>query len=327
MGRLPDEFALIARYFAPLASGVPGAAGLRDDAATFVTPPGFETVVTTDALVEGVHFLAEDPPGLVARKALRVNLSDLAAKGAKPTIYLLALSLGPRVDEAWIASFAAGLEADQSEFGIGLAGGDTTSTPGPTTIAVTAMGALPRASVLRRENAKAGDTVFVTGTIGDGALGLSVLKGELGWLGAAERDALVARYRLPQPRTAVGPYLLGRASAALDVSDGLVADLGHIARASGLAATIEAERVPLSPAASAVLAREPGRLASVLTGGDDYEILFTMPSRYFDAVSTSVAKSGVPITAIGRMAEGTGVIVLGKDGAAMSLDQGGYRHF
>ena len=325
MAPLPDEFELIRRYFAPLAAGVPGAVGLRDDAATLAVPADTELIVTTDAVVAGVHFLANDPADLVAKKALRVNLSDLAAKGGRPTVYFMTLALGPSIDEAWVAAYAGGLADDQREYSVALAGGDTTATPGPLTITIVALGEIARGRVLRRGGGRAGDDVYVSGTIGDAALGLAVAKGELRDLGAPSRAFLVERYRLPQPRTTLGPRLPGLAHAALDVSDGLVADLGHMAEASGLSAEIDAALVPLSAAAKIALAVEPARMEDVLTGGDDYEILFSAPPSAASALDALAREVGVPLTRIGRLSAGHGVSVLGSDG--LSLGRGGYRHF
>lgn len=322
---MPGEFELIERYFAPLAKGFPGAYGLLDDAAVIAPAPGHELVAKSDAIVAGVHFFADDPPQLIARKALRVNLSDLAAKGAVPRAYMVDLMLPRSVTEAWIADFARGLAQDQDEFGLHLIGGDTDSTPGPVAVAVMAFGEVPAGRMLRRSGARAGDTVFVTGTIGDAALGLEVLRGALPDLDATAAEFLVDRYRLPRPRVTLGPRLLGLASAAIDISDGLVADLGHVCEVSGLAALVEATRVPLSAAARAVLATRPGRIATVLTGGDDYEILFT-------ATAAAAGELDVPITPIGRMhAVPAGsrqrVAVLDDAGRPLSLDRGGWSHF
>ena len=259
---LPGEFELIARYFAPLAKGFPGAYGLLDDAAVIAPPPGHELVAKTDAIVGGVHFLLDDPPDLIARKALRVNLSDLAAKGAVPRAYMLDIMLPKTVTEEWIAAFARGLAQDQDAYGVHLIGGDTDSTPGPVTIAIMAFGDVATGRMIRRGGASAGDTVFVTGTIGDAALGLEVLRGALPNLDTHAASVLVDRYRLPRPRVTLGPRLIGLASAALDVSDGLLADLRHICEVSELAALIERPLVPLSTAARAALAISPARIAT-----------------------------------------------------------------
>lgn len=327
MPRRLDEFEIIARHFKPLAAKCEGALGLSDDAAALRVGAGRELIVTADALVEGVHFLSGDPPDLIARKMLRVNLSDLAAKGATPTVYLMTLALAPAVDEAWIASFARGLAQDQDEFGISLAGGDTTATPGPTTLSVTAMGEVAQGQALRRNGAGAGDGVWVSGTIGDGALGLIAARGESLGVDADAAASLADRYRLPRPRTTLGPRLVGVAHAAMDVSDGLVGDLGHICEASGLGAEIEAARVPLSAAAQAVLAHAPGRLREILTGGDDYEILFAAPASRDGALAALSKETGVALTRIGSMIQAGGVTVRDAAGGAVETGQGGYRHF
>jgi thiamine-monophosphate kinase len=309
----PSEFDLIARLFAPLATA-PGAFGLRDDAAAIPPRAGHDLVVTTDALVAGVHFLGDDPPQTVAKKALRVNLSDLAAKGAEPAGYLLALSLPRAIDVAWLEAFARGLSEDQRTFGLLLLGGDTTSTPGPLTLAITALGHLPSGTMLRRAGAAPGDAVFVSGTIGDGGGGLAVLRGEGTALPAAQREALVARYRLPEPRLALGRSLRGVATAALDVSDGLVADLGHIADVSGVRIAIEAERIPRSEALAALWS---GDIVRAATAGDDYEIAFTAPP------GTNVAGT----TRIGRVEAGAGVVLLDAEGGEIAVPNPGFRHF
>jgi thiamine-monophosphate kinase len=321
------EFELIARHLAPLAREVPGAFGLTDDAASFEGAPNLQWVVTSDALVEGVHFLPDDAADDVAAKALRVNLSDLAAKGAVPRFYLMDLVLPKERDEPWVKSFAAGLAADQEEFGIRLIGGDTTSTPGPLTIAITALGQVSAGKMLLRSRARTGDDIYVSGTIGDSALGLIVLRGGLNRLGAAKRKDLMRRYRLPQPRTALGPRLVDVASAAIDVSDGLVADLGHICETSNLGAAIDEASVPLSPAAALAVREHPALMSSVLTGGDDYEILFTAPRSAAKAVAALARKLELPLTRIGEMRAGSGVVVVRPDGTFREIEKGGWQHF
>ncbi|MGB7543335.1 MAG: thiamine-phosphate kinase [Burkholderiales bacterium] len=329
---LPGEFELIARYFAPLAKGFPGAYGLLDDAAVIAPLPGHELVAKSDAIVGGVHFLPEDPPDLIARKALRVNLSDLAAKGAVPRAYMLDIMLPKMVTEEWIATFARGLAQDQDAYRVHLIGGDTDSTPGPVTIAIMAFGDVATGRMLRRGGARAGDTVFVTGTIGDAALGLKVLRGNLAHLDTKAANFLVDRYRLPRPRVSLGPRLIGLASAAIDVSDGLLADLRHICEASELAAVIEAPRVPLSTAVRAALATNSERITTVLTGGDDYEILFTAPPAALDELTELSQTLDVPITAIGRMespsiGKKTQITVLDESGEPLTFDRSGWTHF
>src|SRR5262245_38728598 len=261
------EFELIARYFAPLARSFPGAGGLLSDNAFLPADARRDLVVKTDTVVAGVHFLADEKPELVAAKGLRVCLSDLAAGGAEPFAYQLSLSLPRSWNERWIAGFARGLAADQRRYGIVLCGGDTVTTPGPLTVTITAFGRVARGRGLGRAGARAGDRLWVSGTIGDGALGLLAARRRL------SAPALEKRYRLPEPRCDLGARLVGVASAVADVSDGLLADAGHIAGASRLGVRIERERVPLSAAARRALAAEPGLWANVLGGGDDYELV------------------------------------------------------
>jgi len=323
----PDEFALIARLFAPLAKDAPGAYGLLDDAATIALPAGEELVVTKDLIVEGVHYLADDPPDLIARKLVRVNVSDLAAKGAKPFAYMLGVMLPSRLDLRWLEAFAAGLAADQARYGMNLIGGDTTAGEGPAVFSLTAFGTLPAGTILRRGGARAGDRVYVSGTLGDAALGLRVLRGELPTLGVPERDALIARYRLPEPRPELGGRLRGIAHAALDVSDGLVADLGHLCAVSQVGAEIEASALPLSSAARLALKQDAGLIEAILAGGDDYEILFAAPPAAKATIEAAAQASGVAVRSIGRITAGQGVIVHTPDGTLMALKGGGFRHF
>ena len=320
------EFDLIASLFAPLSDEEHGL-GLRDDAARLRPDPGHDLIVTTDALVAGVHFFAEDSPADIARKALRVNLSDVAAKGAVPRFYLLDLALPDSIDDAWLEGFAAGLGSDRDAYGVILIGGDTVSTPGPLTLAITAFGQVRQGMGLHRNAAHSGDRIFVTGSVGDAALGLRVRRGELDMLAAPARDALRRRYLLPEPRTTVGPRLVALAHAAMDVSDGLVGDLGHICRASGLGAEIVADMVPHSAAVRAALAMDPRLRDAVLTGGDDYEILFTAPAHAAPALAEIAAETGVPITEIGRMGAGDKVTVWGDEGRPLHFASPGHRHF
>jgi thiamine-monophosphate kinase len=245
---------------------------------------------------------------------------------------MLDIMLPETISEEWIAAFASGLAHDQNEYGIHLVGGDTDSTPGPTTIAIMAFGEIETGRMLRRGGARAGDTVFVTGTVGDGALGLMALRGTLANLDAKSADSLVDRYRLPRPRVRLGPQLIGLANAALDVSDGLLADLEHLCDASELAAVIDAPRVPLSPAARTVLATDSGHITAVLTGGDDYEILFTAPPEAVERLAELSRALDVPMTAIGEMrspsiGKQNRITVLDELGKPLSFDRRGWRHF
>ena len=327
MSNRPSEFELIAQLFAPLAAGQPGAFGLTDDCAVIAPTTGAHHVVTTDTLVAGVHFLIDDPPDLIARKLLRVNLSDLASMGAWPTVYLLAISLPQSIDLAWLERFVSGLATDQKQFGVGLVGGDTTSTPGPLTLTVTAIGEVRDGWEIRRSGAHAGDLVVVSGTIGDAALGLQAGRGGLASLAPSARETLIARYRLPTPRLALGQALVGYARSAIDVSDGLVADLGHVAQSSRVAIEIEAAKVPLTDAARAAVAAEPALLETAFTGGDDYELAFTVPAGTEAALPAMAERGGVPITIIGRTRKGTGIRVLDASGRAMRIAKSGWRHF
>ncbi|WP_323378318.1 thiamine-phosphate kinase [Skermanella mucosa] len=317
------EFGRIERYLKPLAAGFPGALGLNDDAAVFGIPAGHELVVTTDALVADVHFLADDPPADIAAKMLRVNLSDLAAMAAEPLAYSLVTSLPAGLGDAWLADFAAQLAEDQREYGIHLMGGDSVSTPGPVTLSVTAFGLVPAGKALRRGGADPGDLVFVSGTIGDAVLGLGVLQGNLT---AADPQPLIDRYRRPQPRLSLVPVLRRFATAGLDVSDGLVADLGHLCEVSGRAAVIHADRVPLSASTRAVVAADASLLATALTGGDDYEIVFTVKPQDRDALLAT----GADVTEIGRLVPGGepgSVTVLNAAGQPLPLPSRGWTHF
>ncbi len=323
--RLPGEFELIRRYFAPLAG--PGSLGLTDDAAVLEPRPGWSLVATTDTVIAGVHFLGGDPPDLVARKALRVNLSDLAAMGAEPLGYLLVTALPASTDEDWVRGFAGGLLRDQEEFAIPLIGGDTAFTPGPLSLTITALGQVESGKALLRSTARPGHRVYVSGTLGDGAFGLKVARG--GGMGLPEeaRAYLLDRYRLPRPRVALGRRLVAVASAALDISDGLAADLGHICEASGVGAAIEAARVPLSPAARAFIETGGGNLLDAITGGDDYELLFTAPAESESTLARIAAELDLPLTQLGEIRAEPDLVVLDARGRPLSLGAGGYRHF
>jgi thiamine-monophosphate kinase len=323
------EARLIARYFRPLAIA-PGAFGLGDDAAAVTPPTGCDLVLTTDGVIAGVHFLPEDAPGFIARKVLRMNLSDLAAKGAKPIGFLLSIALPARTEESWIAAFAAGLGEDARHYDCPLYGGDTDHTPGPLSISLTAFGAVPSGAMVRRSTAKAGDVVVVSGTIGDAALGL-LLRRDLAlaerWqLSAASWNHLRQRYLLPQPRNALAEAVLRYASAAMDVSDGLVGDLEKLSRASGVATEIDVESVPLSDAARSALSAEPKLIETVLTGGDDYEIVLTVPPAKLGDFRASANAAGVSVSQIGGVTGGAGTRFL-RAGELLFFARPSYSHF
>jgi thiamine-monophosphate kinase len=318
---------MIAKLLSPLAANDPGAFGLTDDAAIVKVPADQELVVTKDMLVEGVHFLRDDPPDLLARKALRVNLSDLAAKGATPRNYFLGLSLAPWIGDDWLTQFAAGLAEDQKRFAVSLSGGDTTSTPGPLTLSITALGTVPAGRMIRRRGARPRDAVFVTGSIGDAGAGLAILKGEGVGLPDLSRAALISRYQLPEPRVALGWQLLGLASSALDISDGLLADLGHIAKLSEVRIALDAAKVPLSTATQALWGQGQETVLRAATSGDDYEIAFTAPMSARSRLEELSRASGVAISEIGRVDAGSGVQLLDDKGKPIAVPRAGYTHF
>jgi len=320
------EFDRIARFFRPLAQGLAGALDLADDAALLDPGPGRDLVVTTDAMVESVHYLPGEDPARLARKLLRVNLSDLAAKGATPLAYTLTTALPSQPDDSWIARFVEGLAADQAEYGIGLLGGDSVRTPGPAMLSVTAFGTVPKGAMLRRAAAKAGDDLYASGTLGDGALGLRAARGDLKALAADAVEALALRYHLPQPRLALGAALVGLAHAAMDLSDGLPGDLPHICAASGVAAEVDLARLPLSDAARAAVAADPALQAVAWAGGDDYELLFTAPVEARSAVEAAASATGTPVARIGRIAAGQGVRLLDPQGRPVE-SLAGWQHF
>ena len=323
------EDCLIARYFRPLATDA-GAFALGDDAA-ILKAMGEDIVVTTDAIVEGVHFLPGDPPDTVAQKALRVNLSDLAAKGAAPAGFVLTLALRA-ADDGWLVPFARGLGADSSQFGCPLLGGDTVSTPGPVMISITAFGRVAAGRMVRRSGAEPGDRVVVTGTIGDAALGLDILKGGAVAAAladdAAAREMLVGRYRVPQPRNALAQAIRDHAHAAMDVSDGLAGDLAKLCAASGVSAVIDVPGIPLSAAAAAVLASRAAGIEALVSGGDDYEILCAIPEDGFEAFAGAAAVAGVAVSSIGTVIAGRAAPrFLDAQGRDLPLPRLSYSHF
>ena len=318
------EFELIARYFArDGARGSRVALGIGDDCALIDGGPELQWAVTTDMLVEGVHFLAGADPESIGHKALAVNLSDLAACGAQPRCFFLAIAL-PRADEPWLAAFTRGMFALADAHGCTLAGGDTTRALAGVTITITALGEVPRGRALLRAGAAAGDEIWVSGMLGDGALGLACRLGKQA-LPDADARAAIERLERPQPRVALGLALRSVASAAIDVSDGLAGDLGHLLKASGLAATVEWNAVPRSPALKRCDAAMQQHC--VFSGGDDYELLFAAPPSAVHAVRTAGAEAGVTVTRIGYLREGTGLTVVDADGRAVDIAARAFDHF
>lgn len=324
-----DEFSLIRRYFSTLTSAREGVRlGIGDDCALLEVPPGHELVVTTDTLVAGRHFPERTTPEDIGWKALAVNLSDLAAMGAEPRWFSLALTL-PEASESWLAGFAKGLKELAEAQHVALVGGDTTR--GPLSITISAMGLVPKGLAILRSGARAGDVICVTGTLGDAALGLKRLhelngaRGPVDPLTKAGTDdlKLLARLNRPLPRVNTGLIVRRIAHAAIDLSDGLAGDLAHLLVASGMGADVHLDKLPASPEFDR-LAPPGNRHALQLAGGDDYELCICLPEQKYEEASE---KSGVPLAAIGRITPGSGIRYLDGKGRARALDLTGYRHF
>lgn len=313
------EFDFIATLMQPLTDGDAGALGLRDDAALLAVPEGMELVITKDVMQQGIHFFGHEPARLTAQKLLRTNLSDLAAMGAKPVGYLLGLGLPRHVGENWLTDFAAGLHADNLRYGVHVLGGDTTRTRADVSLSLTAFGQVPRGQAVTRCGAQVGDKLYVTGTLGDSALGLRVMRGEDCGLSDAAKAYAMDAYLLPKPQVELGLALRGVATSMMDISDGLVQDAGHIARASGVQLRIKRAMIPLSNATQMALHLEGEMMwRAVLAGGDDYQLLFTAP-----------AAAAVPSACmcIGDVVAGDGVVVLDEAGCVLAVAEGGYQHF
>jgi thiamine-monophosphate kinase len=323
-----SEFDVIEQYFAPLAG--PAGLGLKDDAALLTVPADHDLVTTVDAIVAGVHFLPDDPPATIGWKALGVNVSDLAAKGAAPLGFLLTLALPADTEAGWLADFADGLGRAATLWQCPLVGGDTVTMPGPLTLSITAFGTVPKGAMVRRAGARPGDVLAVTGTIGDAALGLPLATGQqTAWsetLSASDRAYLMDRYRRPRPRIGLASLLRDHASAAMDVSDGLLGDAAKLLAISGVGAKIDAQSVPLSEAARHVLAAHPASLERVLTGGDDYEILCTVPTEKWDSFVAGAVECGVAVTSIGHVTGDGALDIMGPQGP-LSFARLSYTHF
>lgn len=323
--KLSGEFDLIDRYFRPLAGR--GSLDLRDDVALIRPEPGTDLVVTTDMVVENVDFFPDDPPEAIAARALRVNVSDLVAKGADPVAFVLALGLGPDRDEVWVGRFAAGLARDLGRYGIDLVGGDL-SRSAVTTIAITAFGRVPAGRLVGRTGARPGDVVFVSGTIGDSALGLRLRRGEIEVPAGVDHHHLLRRFLTPEPRLELVGPVRRYASAAMDISDGLAADLAKLCEASGVTATVEVDRVPLSLSAAALVRSDPGLWQPVLGGGEDYEVLCAVPQADASAFAAAALAAQVPCTAIGTIMAGAAApAFLTAAGTAFTISNPGHDHF
>ena len=322
-----SEFDLIKRYFT---RATPGAElGVGDDAALLRVAPGMELAVSTDMLVSGTHFFADADPSLLGCKTLAVNLSDMAAMGAVPRWGLLSLSL-PAANEAWLQKFSEGFFAMAQQHGVELIGGDTTR--GPLNLCVTIMGELPHGAALRRSGAQPGDEIWVSGTLGDAALALAHLQGRV-QLAEADLAGCAARLHQPQPRVALGLALRGLANSAIDISDGLLADLGHILECSGRGAEIRLEALPVSPIlrslppASAKKGGSGLAMHCALAGGDDYELCFTAPAKRRQEIERLSGELNLPLTRIGVIVSGSGCVVHAADGSVIETRESGYDHF
>ncbi len=320
----PGEFEIIEKYMAPLSGE--GSFGLQDDAAILTPSKGCSIVITQDAIAEGIHFLADDPADKIARKALRVNLSDLAAKGASPKSFSLALVLGQQWDEAWLSEFARGLREDCNQFGISLSGGDTFRTGAGTVISVTVLGEIRKGAYVSRLGARPGDLLYVSGTIGDGALGLLARQGLLRALPPQHEQNLIARYQIPEPRMELAPLLRKYATAAMDVSDGLVGDLEKLVRASEVSTKIQLSDIPFSEAVADCAGVESNHAKTAITGGDDYEILFTIEAQFRQQFEESAKSLPFRVTAIGEISQGEGITVFDFAGRVMEFSSTGYNH-
>lgn len=330
MGTIASEAELIETYLAPLAAGMPGALGLKDDAAFLRPPPGTDLVVTTDPIIAGIHFFPDQRADDIAWKALAVNVSDLAAKGAAPLAYTMALAFPGPPQHAFMAEFARGLAEAQAQFGCSLIGGDTDQTTGPLSISITVFGVLPSGSMVQRTTAAIGDHIFVTGTLGDAALGLALHSDPalaLENLTSGDRGFLTARYLRPAPRLELAPLLREHASAALDISDGFAKDLGRLIAGASGRADLRFADLPLSSSTQLMIEAEPARRADVITGGDDYEILLAIPPARVSAFREDLPMMPFNVTEIGTIQPGRGVTIRDGDGMPLPLAQTGWDHF
>lgn len=330
--QIDSEEAIIGAFWAPLAAGFPGAYGLKDDCAAITPEPGSDLVVTTDAVVAEVHFMDGEDADAIAWKALAVNVSDLVAKGAMPLAYVMTLALPGTPERTWLAAFAEGLRNAQQAFGCQLVGGDTDRTPGPLSVSITAFGTVPTGRMVRRATAHPGDLVYVSGTIGDAALGLALRRdpglGERWRLAPGASNRLEAAYLRPVPPVSLAPVLRASAAAAMDVSDGLVKDFGRMCRQSGAGGIIEAARVPLSEPARSVVESGGVALADLLTGGEDYEVLAAVaPERAVD-FERGAAAFGTPVTRIGKIAPASSSVrIIDAAGNDLAVAKTGWDHF
>lgn len=320
------EFSTIENLFAPLSAGFAGGMHLRDDAALLTPPEGRDLVITKDAMSADVHFFSDDLPEQIAKKLLRCNLSDLAAKGATPLCYFLALMLPEDINDSWLAAFVQGLSEDQDLYGIHLAGGDTIRTHGPLSMSLTAIGTVAKGAMMLRSGARVGDKIYASGTLGDSAIALAILNERLDVEDETHRDWLIERYQLPQPRMELSYKLIGHAHACMDISDGLIQDLGHLCAASGVGARILRKKLPLSRPVFDILKNDPHLWPQVYAGGDDYELLFTLSPAAAEDVPKLADALDLSLTYIGDIVSGTDVVLFDEHGFDITPKQGGYQH-
>jgi thiamine-monophosphate kinase len=319
-----NEFQTIEKYFLPLTQGRPEAAGLKNDTASLSVPKGHELVVSSDTLVAGVHFLKNERPDFIAHKALRVNLSDLAAAGAEPYCYQLCVAFPSKPHAAWLRKFTGALLKDQKKFGLFCSGGDTTRTPGPLTIMITIFGLVPKGKAVMRVGAKPGDALVITGAVGDAFIGLQILQNKI----KAQSASCVQAYRMPVPRTAIHKIIRTHARAAIDISDGLLADIGHIATASGCSVEIDGEHIQFSKAAEKLIQAQKLTAEQLLSGGDDYELAVAVSPRSLPVFIKELRKAGLKPLVIGRFVKGSpGVRLYGKGGQVIQIKKMGWSHF
>ncbi len=317
---MPDEFDIIENFFRPLAC--PEGLDLMDDAACLPARAGFDQVISTDVLVAGTHFFEHDDPYLLAFKALSVNVSDIAAKGGRTAYYMLGLSMPSDISKEWLLSFSKGLGNAQKHYSISLIGGDTTKTAGPITLSITVIGYVPSGQMIKRSNAKVGDSVYVTGCLGDAALGLKLILEN-----NYDFSSLLERYYKPVAQHKVGPALIDYASSSADVSDGLIADLGHICKASNVGALLHENVLPISADATACLKRYGKYTNLVWSGGDDYEIVFTATREKHDKIEKLSTNLNTKITCIGEITSSKSIQLVDKFNKVIDTSYQGFQHF
>jgi len=319
-----NEFEMIQQYFLPLTMGRKEAEGLQDDAAILDIPEGYDLVISSDTLNGGTHFLKKETPAHIAHKALRVNLSDMAAMGAQPLCYQMNLAFSQFPDEEWVKGFSAALLSDNEAFGVFCSGGDTTVAEGPLLVSITVTGLVPKGQAVKRSTAQAGDLVVLTGPIGQAAVGVKIL---LDVLEIENSEAFLEAAHKPTPRTTISDEICKYARAAVDVSDGLIADLGHVCQTSGVSATLELAKIPFTDETKALVDANVIAYEDLLTGGDDYEIAMAVAPENIDAFTAEAAAKGVGLSVVGVFKDGQGLEVVDENAEALAFKRPGWTHF